>query len=81
MRSTALPVRTGPEALLNQVVRTDAHGTVHWRGEWWTAEPFVPLQRVRIVGLRGLNLVVQPCSHDARDVHTTADTTSAPSGV
>lgn len=77
MRSTAVPVRTGPEALVNQIVNTDACGAVHWHGEWWTAEPHLPLQRVRIVGLRGLNLVVQPCAHDTRGVQVDPGTISS----
>ena len=63
MESMHVPVITGPVitgALTNRIVDTDAEGAVHWRGEWWTAAPRLPNQRVRIVALRGLCLVVQP---------------------
>jgi len=60
MESMHTPVFTGAEALINRIVDTDAEGAVHWRGEWWTAAPRLPNQRVRIVALRGLCLVVQP---------------------
>ncbi len=54
------PVRTGPEALIGREVMTTEDGSVRWQGEWWTAQPRLPRQRVRVVGLKGLNLVVEP---------------------
>ncbi len=54
------PVRTGPEALIGREVVTTEDGSIRWQGEWWTAQPRLPRQRVRVVGLKGLNLVVEP---------------------
>ena len=60
MESMHAPVITGVEALTNRIVDTDADGAIHWQGEWWTAAPRLPNQRVRIVALDGMRLVVQP---------------------
>ena len=62
MESMHTPVITGREAIVDRIVSTDTDGAIHWRGEWWTAEPRLPNQRVRIVALRGLCLLVQPIS-------------------
>ncbi|MGW8181344.1 MAG: NfeD family protein, partial [bacterium] len=58
MESMQAPIITGKESLIGQVVQTDGSGAVHWHGEWWTAEPCLPDQRVRVNALRGLHLVV-----------------------
>ena len=61
------PVITGTDALVGQVVTTNADGSVQWRGEWWTAEPSLPNQPVRIVELRGLRLKVEPMPNTTED--------------
>ena len=60
IESMQVPVMTGTDTLVGQVVTTNADGSVQWRGEWWTTEPNLPNQRVRITGLRGLRLEVEP---------------------
>lgn len=58
--SMQAPVVTGREALVGQVVTTNDDGSICWQGEWWTARPRLPTCRVRIVGLRGLEVQVEP---------------------
>ncbi|GIV80298.1 NfeD family protein [Litorilinea aerophila] len=60
MESMQVPVATGPEALLGQVVTTGDDGSIRWQGEWWKARPLLPHQRVRIVDIRGLEVQVEP---------------------
>lgn len=60
VESTDAPVTTGAAALVGQIVTTDASGCIHYQGEWWTTEPFLPNQPVRVVTLRGLRLQVEP---------------------
>lgn len=60
MESMRAPVMTGPEGLVGQIVRTDGSGTIHFNGEWWTATPPLPNRQVRIVGLRGLVVEIEP---------------------
>lgn len=60
IESMHAPVRTDSNVLVGQVVTTNADGSIQWRGEWWTAVPKLPNQRVRIVGLCGLQLEVEP---------------------
>lgn len=60
MESMQKPVVTGREGLLGQIVTTKPNGWVHWRGEWWLAEPALSNQRVKIVDLRGLRIQVEP---------------------
>jgi membrane protein implicated in regulation of membrane protease activity len=60
MESRNAQVITSGEKLVGEVMLTNADGAVHWQGEWWTAEPCLPNQRVRIVALRGLRLLVEP---------------------
>lgn len=64
MQSMKAPVSTGKEALLGQIVTTDSRGVVHWQGELWRTEPVLPAQPVRIVGLRGLQLMVESARKD-----------------
>lgn len=60
MQSMRIPVVTGPEALVGQVLTTNWEGLAFWQGEWWTTEPRLANQLVRIVGLRGPRLLVEP---------------------
>ena len=62
IESLRAPVMTGSSALVGQVVTTNADGSVQWHGERWMAAPKLPNQRVRIVGLRGLQLEVESMS-------------------
>lgn len=62
MERKHVPTITGAGALIGQIVTTDARGCVHYQGEWWTAEPSLPNQPVRVVALRGLRLQVEPVS-------------------
>ncbi len=62
MERTHEPVITGRAALVGQVVNTDGNGAVHWQGQWWTADPYLPNRRVRVVALQGLRLDVEPIS-------------------
>lgn len=55
-----VPVLTGSEALIGQVVTTEADGSIHWQGEWWAATPAFPSQQVRIIGIQGLKMQVIP---------------------
>jgi membrane-bound serine protease (ClpP class) len=67
MGSMSQPVMTGQEALFGQTGRVGAEGTVKVDGERWKiARPdgLVPGQRVRIVGLRGMQVQVQPVEQD-----------------
>lgn len=59
------PIVTGAEAFVGQIVTTEADGSIHWKGEWWTARPAFPNCRVRIVGVRGLAVQVVPISDTA----------------
>ena len=67
IESMHAPVMTGSDALVGQVVTTNANGSVQWRGEWWTAEPRFSNQRVRIVRLRGMRLEVEPMPNVTED--------------
>lgn len=60
MESMRVPVMTGPEGMVGQIAWTDHGGAIHLNGEWWTAIPSVPNQQVRIVGLRGLVVEIEP---------------------
>jgi membrane-bound serine protease (ClpP class) len=73
-RARRAPSLTGAEGLVGRraVVRDrtrtgdgDGGGTLHLDGAWWRARatgdrPLVPGQEVRVVGLDGLDLVVEP---------------------
>ena len=67
IESIHAPAMTGSDALVGQVVTTNANGSVQWRGEWWTAEPRLSNQRVRIVRLRGMRLEVEPMPNVTED--------------
>lgn len=54
------PITTGAEALVGQIVMTEADGSLYWKGEWWTARPAFPKCRVRIIGIQGLAAQVVP---------------------
>ena len=54
------PITTGAEAIVGQIVMTEADGSIHWKGEWWTARPAFPKRRVRIIGVQGLVVQVVP---------------------
>lgn len=54
------PITTGAEAIVGQTVMTEADGSIHWKGEWWTARPAFPKRRVRIIGIQGLVAQVVP---------------------
>lgn len=56
------PTTMGAEALIGQIVTTDANGYIHDQGEWWTTVPSLPNQTVRVVALRDLRLQVEPVS-------------------
>lgn len=74
-----VPVLTGSEALIGQIVTTEADGSIHWQGEWWAATPAFPAQQVRIIGIQGLKVQVIPvmdANHPSR-VTTNADTISS----
>ncbi len=60
VESMQTPVITGSQALIGQVVTTNEDGSIRWQGEWWTARPVLPNQKVRIIGLRGLEVQVVP---------------------
>jgi membrane protein implicated in regulation of membrane protease activity len=60
MESMNTPVLTGPEALIGQELMTNIDGSVRWQGEWWSTYPVYPGRHVRVVGLRGLQLEVEP---------------------
>lgn len=60
MESKNAPVTTGAEALIGQIVTTDASGCIHYRGEWWTTVPSLPNQPVRVVARHDLRLQVEP---------------------
>ena len=60
VESMQTPVITGSQALIGQVVTTSEDGSIRWQGEWWTARPVLPNQKVRIIGLRGLEVQVVP---------------------
>lgn len=61
MEAMRAPVTTGVEALLvGQIVTTEVDGSIHWKGEWWTATPAFPRRRVRIIGIEGLVAQVVP---------------------
>lgn len=53
-------VQTGREALIDRIVTTDSDGSIHWQGERWTARPRLLQCRVRITGLDGLCVLVEP---------------------
>jgi membrane-bound serine protease (ClpP class) len=69
-RARRAPSVTGAEGLVGRhaVVRDltgDGDGTLHLDGAWWRARatsdgPLVPGQEVRVVGLDGLDLLVEP---------------------
>jgi membrane protein implicated in regulation of membrane protease activity len=66
-RSVRRPVMTGRESLLGRVAEVSPGGNLKVAGErWLLARPdgLVPGQRVRIVGLIGLYLQVQPVDED-----------------
>ncbi len=68
MKSTQRPVTTGSEGLLGQVAELGPDGSLRVRGERWLIagrDGLSPGRRVRIVGLRGLRLEVQPVEDDA----------------
>ena len=69
IESMHIPVMTGSDTLIGQIVTTDADGSVQWRGEWWTAEPKLSNQRVRIIGLRGLRIEVEPLPNVTEDAN------------
>jgi membrane-bound serine protease (ClpP class) len=63
MASMRQPVKTGSEGLLGQVAEVGPGDSMIVRGERWSiAQPdgLTPGQQVRIVGLDGLRLQVQP---------------------
>lgn len=62
------PVTTGGESLLGRVAEVAPDGSLKVKGERWLIDrraDLVPGQRVRIVGLRGLRLEVQPVDEGA----------------
>lgn len=59
------PLTTGREALIGQIVMTEADGSLHWQGEWWTATPAFPSRRVRIIGMQGLAAQVVPVTEQS----------------
>lgn len=69
MESMRVPVMTGSDALIGQVVTTNADGSIYWRGEWWMAKPQLSNQQVRIIGLRGLRLEVKPAPDASGDAN------------
>lgn len=63
MKSMRRPVTTGAEGLLGRVAEVGPDGSLMVRGERWLIaglDDLAPGQRVRIVGLKGLRLEVQP---------------------
>jgi membrane-bound serine protease (ClpP class) len=67
MHSMHEPVLTGQEALLGRTAEVGLEGNLKIGGERWQIarpEGLVPGQRVRIVGLRGMRLQVQPIEHE-----------------
>jgi membrane protein implicated in regulation of membrane protease activity len=60
MESSSAPVTTSTNAIIGQILTTNDDGSIYWHGEWWTAHPRLPNQRVRIVGLCGPQLEVEP---------------------
>lgn len=53
-------ITTGAQTIVGQIVTTQADGSIHWKGEWWTARPAFPNRRVRIIGIQGLVAQVVP---------------------
>ncbi len=67
MQSLREPVLTGREALLGRIAEVSLAGNLKLAGErWQIARParLVPGQRVRIVGMTGMHLQVQPVEQD-----------------
>jgi membrane protein implicated in regulation of membrane protease activity len=63
MASMRRPVTTGGEGLLGRVAELGPGGSLMVRSERWLIAPrdgLTPGQRVRIIGLEGLRLKVQP---------------------
>ena len=63
MESMRRPVVTGGEALVGRVEEIGSDGSLTVKGERWLVTPrdgLTPGQPVRIVGLEGLKLKVQP---------------------
>ncbi len=63
MASMRRPVTTGGEGLLGRVAELEPSGSLIVRGERWLIAPragLTPGQWVRIIGLEGLRLKVQP---------------------
>lgn len=69
-----VPITTGAEAFVGQIVTTEADGSIHWQGEWWAATPAFPSQWVRIIGIQGLKMQVIPVM-DANHPSPTATST------
>ena len=66
-RSVHEPVLTGREALLGRTAEVGLEGNLKIGGERWQiarSEGLVPGQRVRIVGLSGMRLQVQPIEQE-----------------
>jgi membrane-bound serine protease (ClpP class) len=78
-RARRTPSVTGAEGLVGRhaVVRHltgDGDGTLHLDGAWWRARatgdgPLVPGKEVRVVGLDGLNLLVEPSGRPPTSDH------------
>jgi membrane-bound serine protease (ClpP class) len=70
IRARAYPSRMGQQALVNQIAQAltvlDPAGTVFVRGEHWDAVSSVPVEQgreVRVVGVDGMKLRVEPTGH------------------
>jgi len=68
MESMHRPVTTGGEGLVGQVAEVGPDGSLLLKGERWSIagrDGLRPGQQVRVVGLRGLRLEVQPVDPEA----------------
>jgi membrane-bound serine protease (ClpP class) len=73
-RARRAPSLTGTEGLVGRTavvhaVADDGSGSLRLDGAWWRARPrggpLVPGQRIRVIGLDGLDLVVEPAGQPA----------------
>jgi membrane-bound serine protease (ClpP class) len=65
IRARAQKVVTGPSAVLNTFGVALTEGKVYVRGEYWdaiSAMPIAPGTSIRVIGVEGLTLTVEPVS-------------------